>query len=105
MMFNPTCSHCEDETALLEKNIFMFKNTNLVLMANPGMKQYMPDFVNRLHITEYPSIHVGIDSADFINKVYLYQTLPQINIYDRDRKLIKTFNGGVSVDSLKKYAE
>ena len=105
MMFNPTCSHCEDETDLFEKNIFMFKKSNLVLMANPGMKPYLRDFVNRLHVNEYESIRVGIDSGDFISKVYLYGMLPQINIYDHDRKLLKTFNGSVKIDSLKKYIE
>ena len=105
MMFNPTCSHCEDETALLEKNIFLFNKSQIILMAQPGMKQYIPDFTKRLHTVEYPSIHVGMDSADFINKVFVYGMLPQINIYDHDRKLLRTFNGGVKIDSLKKYIE
>ena len=105
MMFNPTCSHCEDETDRLEKNIFLFKKTNLLLMATPVMRPQLRDFVNRLHLDEYPSIHVGSDSSDFIGKVYLYSSLPQINIYDHDRKLLRTFNGEVAIDTLKKYIE
>ncbi len=105
MMFNPTCSHCEDEAAIMRNNISLFKKTNIVLMANPGMKQYLPDFVHRQHLDDYPTFRIGIDSADFINKVYLFQMLPQINIYDHSRKLIKTFNGEVVIDSLKKYIE
>ena len=105
MMFNPTCSHCEDMAALLRNNISLFKKTQIVLQANPGMAQYIPDFVNRQHLNDYPTFHVGSDSADFINKIYLFQMLPQINIYDHDRKLIKTYNGEVPVDSLKKYID
>ncbi len=105
MMFNPTCSHCQDETAILEKNIFLFNKTQMVLLANPTMKAYLPDFVNMLHVMEYPSMHVGIDSSGFINNVYQYTALPQINIYDKERKLIKIYNGEVSVDTLKKYIE
>ena len=105
MMFNPTCSHCEDQTDMFEKNIFLFKKTNLVLMANPGMRQYLHGFVNRLHVDEFPSIKVGIDSGEFISKVYVYGMLPQLNVYDHDRKLLKTFNGEVKIDSLKKYIE
>ena len=74
-------------------------------MANPGMKQYLPDFINRQHLYEYPAFQIGIDSSDFINKIYLFQMLPQINIYDHDRKLIKTYNGEVPIDSLKQYIE
>ena len=105
MMFNPTCSHCQDETVVLEKNIFLFKKTELVFLANPVMKAYLPDYVNMLHVGEYPSIHVGIDSSDFINKVFLYQSLPQINIYDKHRKLVKIYNGEVAIDSLKQYIQ
>ena len=105
MMFNPTCSHCEDMAALLRNNISLFKKTQIVLQANPGMAQYIPDFVNRQHLNDYPTFHIGSDSADFINKIYLFQMLPQINIYDHDRKLIKTYNGEVPVDSLKKYID
>ena len=105
MMFNPTCSHCEDMAALMRNNSTLFKKTKLVLMANPGMKQYLPDFVNRQHLNEYPVFNIGIDSSDFINKIYLFQMLPQINIYDRNRKLLKIYNGEVPIDSLKQYIE
>jgi hypothetical protein len=74
-------------------------------MANPGMRQYLRDFVNRLHVDEYPSIKVGVDSGEFISKVYVYGMLPQLNVYDHDRKLLRTFNGEVKIDSLKKYIE
>ena len=105
MMFNPTCSHCQDETAIIKTNIDLFHKTQLVLIANPQMKQYLPDFVNLLHVLDYPTMHVGIDTTGFIDKVFLFQMLPQINIYNHDRKLIKTYNGEVAIDSLKKYIE
>jgi len=104
MMFNPTCSHCEDETELLEKNIFYFTKSKLILMANPMMWEYLPNFVKSFHIFDYPAITLGSDST-FISKVFLYSALPQINIYDKHRKLIKTFSGEVVMDSLKKYIE
>lgn len=33
MLFNPTCGHCEEVTINLKKNIFLFKQSNLVLVA------------------------------------------------------------------------
>ena len=105
MMFNPTCSHCQDETAIIKTNIALFHKTQLALIANPQMKQYLPDFVNLLHVLDYPSMHVGIDSTGFIDKVFLFQMLPQIKIYNHNRKLIKTYNGEVAIDSLRKYIE
>jgi len=105
MMFNPTCSHCQDETAMLKKNMSLFNKTQIVLMANPGMMQYLPDFVNLLHVLDYPIMHVGIDSSGFINNAFGYHLLPQINIYDKNRKLLKTYNGEVAIDSLKSYIQ
>jgi hypothetical protein len=54
---------------------------------------------------EYPIMYVGTDSGDFLNNVFLYSQLPQINIYDKKRKLLKTFTGEVAIDSLKKYIQ
>jgi thiol-disulfide isomerase/thioredoxin len=105
MMFNPTCSHCQDETATIKQNISLFNKTQLVMIATPAMARYLPDFVNMLHVLDYPNMHIGVDSSGFVDKIFLYQMLPQINIYNRDRKLLKTYNGEVAIDSLKKYIE
>jgi hypothetical protein len=105
MLFNPTCGHCEDETAMLQKNIGLFKKSKFLMMANPVMVPYMPDFVNRLHLADYPVFTVGIDSAGYVNNVFLYQALPQINIYNAERKLLKVYSGEVSIDTLKQYIQ
>lgn len=105
MMFNPTCEHCQEETDLFKRNIFLFKKTEILLVAAPVMKDYMEFFENVVKIQEYPSIQVGIDSCKFIDRAFTYQSLPQLNIYDKDRKLIKVFCGDTPLDSLKKYIE
>lgn len=105
MMFNPTCSHCEDMTVMFEKNISMFQRSKLVLLATPVMKDYLPDFVNMLHVRDYPVIRAGIDSSGFISNAFNYQSLPQVNIYSAERKLLRTFNGEVSMDTLKQYIQ
>lgn len=106
MMFNPTCGHCEDQTERFIKNIDTFKKSKLVLLANPQMKQYLPNFVKNHHIADYPGvISLGYDSTDFIKNTFLYQALPQINIYSADRKLIRTFSGNVLMDTLVQYIQ
>jgi len=106
MLFNPTCEHCEDQTELFKKNIYLFKNTKLVLMAGAMMLPYLEYFDNNHKVTEYPNtIMLGVDSSSFIEKAFMYQTLPQINIYDKDRKLVRIFNGNVPMDSLRQYIQ
>jgi hypothetical protein len=105
MMFNPTCSHCEDVAFMMEKHISLFKKTKVVLLANKMMTPYIPDFAERHHIARYPAMQIGYDSSGFIDNVYLYQALPQLNIYDSDRKLLKTFTGELPIDTLKKFIQ
>ena len=106
MMFNPTCGHCIEETEVLKRSVGLFKKTKVVLMANRQMEKYLPDFVKeRKTKAFYPTFTVGLDSANFINSVFLYKTLPQINIYSPERKLLKIYNGDVAIDSLKPYIQ
>jgi thiol-disulfide isomerase/thioredoxin len=104
MMFNPNCSHCEDETLMLEKNSSVFNKSKIILLANPLMWEYLPNFTRTLHVFDYPVFIVGSDST-FINKVFSYAALPQINIYNNQRKLVVTLFGEVSINILKKYLE
>jgi len=106
MMFNPTCGHCEEQTELFTKSVFLFKKSRLVLMAGPMMLPYLEQFNSDHHISSYPATMVmGVDSSGFIEKTFLYETLPQINIYDHGRKLVRSFTGLVAMDSLKAYIE
>ena len=103
MLFNPTCEHCHEVTHTIEKNMDMFKKTKILLVAAPSMLGYLQFFQNVTKYRSYPKIVLGVDSAGYIDKTFLYQSLPQINIYDKERKLEKIFNGEVPIDSLKPY--
>lgn len=105
MMFNPTCGHCQDMTKVLENNIAEFKKTKILLLATPMMSQYLGTFTGLLHTAQYPSLHIGMDSSGFVDNAYLYRALPQINIYNGERKLLKIYNGDVPFDSLKQYIQ
>jgi len=105
MLFNPTCDHCQEETILLAKNIYLFKKSKMLLMASENMKDYLEFFENSTHVSQYPTMQMGLDSAKFIDKTFRFMDLPQINIYDKDRKLVRIFNGDTPLDSLKQYIE
>jgi thiol-disulfide isomerase/thioredoxin len=104
MMFNPTCGHCEDQTDQIARNATLFteggKDTRVILMANMNMRTYLPDFIKNHKVNQFPVFTIGMDSADFIKESFLYSSLPQINIYDQNRKLLKIFTGEVRMDSL-----
>ncbi len=106
MLFNPTCEHCEDQARILKENIFLFKKSKILLVAAPGMGPYLSYFTNNTKIDSYPTLQLALDSAQYIDKIFNYdQTLPQIHVYDKERKLLKTFYGSNPIDSLKMYIE
>ena len=105
MLFNPNCGHCIEQTEVFKKNMDLFKKSKLVLVANAKMKDYLPDFVKQRETKKYPKITVGIDNSNFVNETFLYRALPQINVYSPSRKLLKVYNGDISIDSLKSYIQ
>jgi len=104
VMFNPTCGHCLTMTKLIGANSTIFKNNHILFLASAPMLPYFAGFEEDTKIHEHPEMIVAVDSANFIDLTFTYQTLPQINIYDKSRKLVKIFTGDTPLDSLKAYA-
>jgi thiol-disulfide isomerase/thioredoxin len=102
-MFNPTCGHCIEMAISMRNNIELFKNNKILFLAGPQMMPYLNSFYNATNIDKTPQIIVGIDSAKTIDALYSFQSLPQINIYDKDKRLVKVFYGFTPLDSLKMY--
>lgn len=105
MMFNPTCDHCQAMTLDFEKNIDLFKKTKILMVAAPSMMDYLEFYNNVTRYSKYEPITVAVDSAGFIDKTFTYSSLPQINVYDKDRKLVKIFSGETAIEALKPYIE
>jgi len=105
MTFNPTCSHCVDETVMLVKNIALFNKTKILMVTSELNRSTLPDFERTQHLDQYKTFMSGLDSSHYVDNTFVYQSLPQINIYDKKHKLIKFFNGDVPIDSLKPYIQ
>lgn len=103
MLFNPTCDHCLKMTKLIGTNSQLFKNHHVLFLASPQMIPYLYTFEKETEIYKHPEMIVGVDSSNFIDRVYEYKSLPQMNIYNKERKLIKVYSGETPLDSLKLY--
>ena len=106
ILFNPTCEHCQEQAIQLERNLDLIKKSHVLFIAASGMKEYLQYFESVTKLSKYyPKLQMGIDSCNYVNNTFTYQNLPQINIYDKERKLLRTFVGETSMDTLKKYIE
>lgn len=105
MMFNPTCGHCEEMTRAIEENIELFKTTPVLLVSAAGMFIYLEYFQKNVKAANFPKIKIGVDSSGYLDKSFNYSGLPQVNIYNADRKLIKTFSTITTIDSIRQYIQ
>lgn len=105
MMFNPLCEHCEDMTADIVKNVALFRKSKVVLVAGSAMGAYLKDFEKNLKVAGHEQLMIGLDSSKVYDRLYNYNNLPQINIYDHKHRLIRTINGQETIDSLRQYIE
>lgn len=103
IMFNPTCEHCIDMAKAICGNHEKFQQVPIAFMAGSNLMSYMDHFFQETKLHDCSDIMVGVDSAEAAYKMYLFQSLPQINIYDSDQKLVKIFSGDVPIDSLTYY--
>lgn len=102
-LFNPTCGHCQQMAKLVNDHASLFQKNKVLFMAGPAVLDYMNSFYQVSSIGKHPEFKVGVDSAAAVDRLYNYQSLPQINIYDKHRRLVKIFYGDVPLDSLKQY--
>ena len=104
MIFSPQCEHCAYTIDSLKRNAAMFKNTQFVLVAEDRNKQYMKDFIRKADIGSHPLFkNTGTEKGNLIYYIYNYQVLPQVNFYNSNNKLEKSFTGTAPFDSLKMY--
>ncbi len=103
MIFSPECSHCRETTTMLQANTDLYTQKPLLLITTSKMKDFLPDFYADMEMVKYPGIAVGIDSSQYVANTFLYQPLPQMNIYDSTGKLLKIYAGKIAADSLRKY--
>lgn len=104
MIFSPECDHCEHMVDSLRKLSGMFKNTQLVMIAEVRNKEHMKGFITKTGIGALPLFqNIGVDRSNLIYYIYTQKILPQVNFYDSKFKLVKTFDGNYPLDSVKMF--
>lgn len=93
MLFNPTCDHCGMVTDTLLRYYSGAQKSRLLFVAGDNMMPYLPRFIREHQLDKYPSVRVGVDSSQLIQQTFLYEPLPQVNIYDPTRHLVRIWTG------------
>ncbi len=106
MIFSPECEHCMQILDTMKRMTANMQKTQLILVTEARNKQLLKDFIEKKELDKHPAFQqIGWDKANLIFYIYTYQMLPQINVYNSDHKLTRTFTGTFSLDSLTQYIE
>jgi len=99
MIFSPECGHCQNETRELIKNIDHFKHTQILMVTWLPYSE-MSAFYHDYKIGEHPQITMGWDRKDFFLPYYHVQTYPQLVVYDKHGKYVKSFSGAINLEDV-----
>ncbi len=104
VIFNPSCGSCDVVAGMFAKNATKMKNTKVLFMTQPTNSiQDVMDYARKCGLKSSSQYFIGVDKIYSIDKLANYGHMPLVNVYDRNHKLLKTFNGNVTMNDLKKY--
>jgi len=91
--FSPDCDHCQDFTKDLVKNYSVVANKQVVMVTFQDMPMLKP-FVAKYNLNQYMNFKVGTEGTSYVvSKYYQIRSFPYIAIYDKNGKLVKTYEG------------
>jgi len=99
MIFNPGCDHCQHETEELIKNMNSFKKIQIVMATVMPIAE-MKTFIEKYNLAKYKNIVVGKDQHFFLPGFYMINSLPYLAMYDKQGKLLSTFEGTMKMEDL-----
>lgn len=101
MIFSPECGHCQNVTRELTKRIDEFKNVEILMITWLPYSEMMA-FYHDYKIAEYPQITMGWDKKDFFLPYYHVGMYPDIVVYNKHGKYVKSFSGDIKLDDVAK---
>jgi thiol-disulfide isomerase/thioredoxin len=98
--FSPDCDHCEMMIDSLKKHMAELKKADFYLFTFMPLSMLRP-FAEKHHLADYNNIAaVGKDYDFFFPMYYKAETVPWLVVYDRKKRLVKAWNGGVKMPEL-----
>jgi thioredoxin-related protein len=99
MYFSPECEHCKHQTEDILAAIKKFKNVQIVMATYQPFNE-MKTFYEHYHLADHPNIKIGRDERFVLPPFYQIRNLPYIALYNKQGKLITTFEGNHKVQLL-----
>jgi thioredoxin-related protein len=99
MYFSPDCDHCKHQWEDMKKQMDKLKKYQIVMVTYQSFEM-MVDFYKTQQIASYNNIKMGRDTKFILPPFYRINNLPYLALYNKNGRLITTFEGNVKIDKI-----
>jgi thiol-disulfide isomerase/thioredoxin len=99
MLFSPDCSHCQHTAEEMLKYKAELSGIQIVMVTMQSIND-MNAFVEKYRLKELPDLVVGKDIYYIMPSYYDVRSLPYLAFYDKKGRLIRGFEGTMSMDKI-----
>lgn len=99
MYFSPDCDHCIHQMEEMVKEKKKLAGLQIVMVTHQPMESLVW-FIKKYDLPSYGNIRAGQDYRFNLPGFYAIKQLPYFALYDKDWKLIRTYESNTPVDTL-----
>lgn len=102
VLFQPDCDDCQREIQQIKENLAAFKDYNLYFVSSANTSQ-VAAFAEHYQLNDSENIVFAQTTVQDVIQNLGQVPAPSIYIYSEEGLLVKSFNGEVGIDQIKKY--
>lgn len=99
ILFGADCDHCKHFVDSLTKHIDLFKDVQIYMITFSPFPD-LRKFVETYKLKDYKNITMGNDADLFFPGFYKVNSVPDIAVYDKNKKFVKLFTGTIKVEDI-----
>ncbi len=99
MFFSPGCDHCINQFNDMVKRMNDLKHYQIVMATYQPIEE-LAGFNKKYNIAKYPNIITGRDADYFLPPFFEISNFPHFAFYNKQGKLIGTYEGNLSVNNI-----
>lgn len=101
---SPYCPYCNKQTKDILGEMEEFNDVQFLFVTSYPLQE-MEKFKKGYNLSKYRNITAGVDTAHFIHNYFSAKGVPYTAVYNKNKKLNKTFLGPLTVRQLVKELE
>ncbi len=99
VLFSPDCDHCQREAEQIVANKEAFKKIHII-MASTYPLYRIREFAAKYGLADMENVVMAKDPYYLLLSFYAIRNYPYLALYDKKRKLIRTFEGSAGAEKL-----